>query len=86
MNISEGIHRLSQLIKWTSRVLGILLLLVNTYALIIERNHFGRNLPSGFELEVNGDTIAVLVVTVFCMAAAEGIAWILEGFASDKNK
>jgi hypothetical protein len=86
MNISEGIHRLSQLIKWTSRVLGILLLLVNTYALIIERNHLGSNLPSGFELEVNGDAIAVLVVTVFCMAVAEGIAWILEGFASDKNQ
>jgi hypothetical protein len=90
MNISMGIYRLAQVIKWTSRVLGVPLLLFNTYALIVEsveRNHLGRNLPSGFELEANGgDAIAVLVVTVVCMAVAEGIAWILEGFASDKHQ
>jgi hypothetical protein len=87
MNISMGIYRLAQVIKWTSRVLGVPLLLFNTYALIVERNHLGRNLPSGFELEANsGDAIAVLVVTVVCMAVAEGIAWILEGFASDEHQ
>jgi hypothetical protein len=40
-------------------------------------------LPSGFELEINVDAITKLAVIVFLMAMAEGIAWILEGFASE---
>lgn len=73
MSISNGIYRTAQLIKGTSRVLGGLLLLVNAYALIFLR----------LELKERDDAIAVLLVTVFFMAIAEVIAWVLEGFAND---
>lgn len=83
MSVKNGIYRIAQLTKWTSRLLGGLLLLVNTYSLIAERNHLGRNLPAGFELETNHDAFAVLLVIVVCMAMAEGVAWILEGFIDE---
>ena len=73
MSISNGIYRIAQLIRGTSRVLGGLLLLVNAYALIFLR----------LELKERDDAIAVLLVTVFFMAIAEVIAWVLEGFAND---
>jgi hypothetical protein len=83
MSIKKGIYRIAQVIKWISRVFGGSLLLVKTYAMIAERNHLGRNLPSGFELEINRDAITVLAIIVFLMAVSEGIAWVLEGFAND---
>ena len=73
MSVSNGIYRIAQLIRGTSRVLGGLLLLVNAYALIFLR----------LELKERDDAIAVLLVTVFFMAIAEVIAWVLEGFAND---
>ena len=73
MSISNGIYRIAQLIRGTSRVLGGLLLLVNAYALIFLR----------LELKERDDAIAVLLVTVFFMAIAEVIAWVLVGFAND---
>ena len=83
MSIKKGIYRIAQVIKWISRVFGGSLLIVKTYVMIAERNHLGRNLPSGFELEINRDAIAVLAIIVFLMAVSEGIAWVLEGFAND---
>ena len=73
MSVSNGIYRIAQLVRWTSRVLGGLVLLVNAQALIFLR----------LELRERDDAIAVLLVTTFFMVVAEVIAWVLEGFAND---
>ena len=83
MSVKKGINRIAQVIKWISRVFGGLLLTAKTYSMIAERNHLGRNLPSGYELEINRDALVMLFSIVFLMAVAEGIAWVLEGFAGD---
>jgi hypothetical protein len=70
MSVKRGIYRIAQLIKWTSRVLGGFWLLAIAYARIFE----GKN---------EGDIGFILVMTVVSMAIAGGVAWVLEGFASD---
>ena len=69
MSVKNGIYRIAQLTKWTSRVLGGLLLLSIAYVFISESD--------------SKDALVPIVITVGCMAAAEGIAWILEGFGSE---
>ena len=73
MSVKNGINRIAQLVRVTSRVLGGLVLLVNAYALIFLR----------LELGERDDAIAVLLVTAFFMVVAEVIAWVLEGFSSE---
>lgn len=70
MNVSTGLYRLAQVIKWPSRVLGGLLLIAVAYKQV-------------FEQSTGGDAGVALVMTVVFMAIAEGIAWVLEGFAND---
>jgi hypothetical protein len=69
MSVKRGIYRIAQLVKWTSRVLGGLLLLSIAYVFISE---------SGSK-----EALVPVVITTVCMAIAEGIAWVLEGFVSD---
>ena len=69
MSVKNGIYRIAQLTKWTSRVLGGLLLLSIAYVFISESNIEGALVP--------------VVISVGCMAVAEGIAWVLEGFGSE---
>lgn len=69
MSVKNGIYRIAQLTKWTSRVLGGLLLLSIAYVFISESD--------------SQNALAPLVITVGCMAIAEGIAWVLEGFSRD---
>jgi hypothetical protein len=73
MSVKNGINRIAQLVRGTSRVLGGLVLLVNAYALIFLR----------LELGERDDAIAVLLVTAFFMVVAEVIAWVLDGFSSE---
>lgn len=70
MNVKRGIYRITQLIKWTSRVLGGLFFLSIAYVFIIRDSD-------------SEHALVPLLVTVGCMAIAEGIAWVLEGFADD---
>ena len=69
MSVKNGIYRIAQLTKWTSRVLGGLFLLSIGYVFISEGDSKHALVP--------------VVITAVCMAIAEGIAWVLEGFAND---
>ena len=71
MSVTTGIYRIAQLTKWTSRVLGGLLLLFIAYAEIF-KNEGARN-----------NVLVPVAITVGCMAIAEGIAWVLEGFSRE---
>jgi hypothetical protein len=68
MNISQGLYRLAQAIKWTGRVLGGFWLAGLVYGAITGSG------KAGF----------IFVLALIFIAITEGIAWILEGFASDK--
>jgi hypothetical protein len=69
MSVKNGIYRIAQLTKWTSRVLGGLLLLSIAYVFISESD--------------SNHALVPVVITVGCMAIAEGIAWVLEGFSRE---
>jgi hypothetical protein len=69
MSVKRGIYRIAQLTKWASRVLGGLLLLGIAYVFISEGDSKHALVP--------------VVITAVCMAIAEGVAWVLEGFGSD---
>ena len=71
MSVKNGIYRIAQLTKWASRVLGGLLLLFIAYAEIFKNDG------------VSNSVGVPVVITIACMAIAEGIAWILEGFGSE---
>ena len=73
MNISSGIYRLAQVIKWTGRVLGGFWIVV-VYL----------NLSNSARTEVHKvDAIFFLCLAVVFVLITEGIAWVLEGFADD---
>jgi hypothetical protein len=65
MSLANGIYRIAQFIKWTSRLMGGLLLLINAYAFIF----------LSVELRERDDAFAVLLVTGVFMALAEVISW-----------
>lgn len=69
MSVKNGIYRIAQLTKWASRVLGGLFLLSIGYVFISEGDSKHALVP--------------VVITAVCMAIAEGVAWVLEGFGSD---
>lgn len=69
MSVKNGIYRIAQLTKWTSRVLGGLFLLSIGYVFISEGDSKHALVP--------------VVITAVCMAIAEGIAWVLEGFSRE---
>jgi len=73
MNLSQGLYRLAQIIKWSGRVLGGFWFVgVSISFLNSERTQV---------LKV--DTIFFLCLAIALVAVTEGIAWVLEGFADD---
>lgn len=68
MSAKNGIYRVAQFIKWTSRTLGGLFILIVLFM------HKADNI---------GSTIFLVALTVGLMAIAEGIAWVIEGFSRD---
>lgn len=67
MSVKNGIYRVAQFIKWTSRTLGGLFILISLFAQ-------GNNISN---------IIFFLALAVLFMAIAEGIAWVIEGFSRD---
>jgi len=73
MNISQGLYRLAQIIKWGGRgfggfwFVGVAVSFLNS-----ERT------PA-----TKADTILFLVLAILFVAITEGIAWVMEGFADD---
>jgi hypothetical protein len=73
MNISSGVYRIAQVIKWIGRVLGGIWIVV-VYL----------NLSNSARTEVHKvDAIFFLCLAIVVVLITEGIAWILEGFAND---
>jgi tetrahydromethanopterin S-methyltransferase subunit D len=76
MNITSGVYRLAQVIKWIGRVLGGIWIVV-VYL----------NLSNSARTEVHKEeAIFFLCLAIIFVLITEGIAWILEGFASDKHQ
>lgn len=69
MNLSLGLYRLAQAIKWFGRLVGGLWLIGLVYGVLTNTG------KSGF--------IGFFVAAIILIAITEGIAWILEGFAND---
>jgi hypothetical protein len=69
MNLSLGLYRLAQAIKWFGRLVGGLWLIGLIYGVSTDTG------KSGF--------IGFFVAAIIFIAITEGIAWILEGFAND---
>lgn len=69
MNISTGIYRLAQIIKWFGRVVGGLWLVGLVYGAVTDSGKAG--------------TGSMFVLALIFIAITEGIAWVLEGFAND---
>jgi len=72
MNISKGIYRIAQAIKWVGRGSVCLWLIVAGFVILTS--------PSS---ERSKDDLAYLLVVAVFLAITEGIAWILEGFGSE---
>jgi hypothetical protein len=75
MNISTGLYRLAQVIKWGGRILGGFLLL----GLVID---FLTSTPQR-QSDMSSDRIVVLILVVGFIAITGVIAWVLEGFSDD---
>jgi hypothetical protein len=74
MNISKGIHRLAQIIKWLGRVFGGFWFVGVAISFL---NATDRT-PA-----MKSDTTLFLLLAILFVAITEGIAWVLEGFAND---
>jgi hypothetical protein len=75
MNISSGIYRLAQVIKWIGRVLGGAWLIL----LVSESN---QSIVDG--LKSKNEVLWLMFLGAFVLIAiTEVIAWVLEGFADD---
>ena len=74
MNISTGIYRLAQIIKWFGRVFGGFWFVGVAISFL---NAIDRT-PA-----LKSDTILFLCLAIFLVLITEGIAWVLEGFAND---
>jgi K+-transporting ATPase A subunit len=74
MNISTGIYRLAQIIKWFGRVVGGFWFVGVAISFL---NATDRT-PA-----LKSDTILLLGSAIVFTGITEGIAWVLEGFAND---
>ena len=72
MNISKGIYRIAQLIKWVGRIIGGLFVVSSAYSMIFSKPY-----------ETHADAYGMLLMAGIVLAITEGIAWILEGFGSE---
>ena len=71
MNISTGIYRLAQIIKWAGRGLGWLWLMGLAYSVM------------GTDKKADSDFWFFVVLLAVFIAITEGTAWVLEGFSND---
>lgn len=76
MNLSTGLYRLAQVIKFGGRAVFVLILTV-FIASFFETFFASQNIEGGL--------FAVGIGLLF-LIATEASAWILKGFASDKNQ
>jgi K+-transporting ATPase A subunit len=74
MNISSGVYRLAQIIKWFGRVVGGFWF-VGVAISFLNATDITPVLKS--------DTIFLLGSAIVFALITEGIAWVLEGFAND---
>jgi K+-transporting ATPase A subunit len=74
MNISSGVYRLAQIIKWFGRVVGGFWF-VGVAISFLDATDITPVLKS--------DTIFLLGSAIVFALITEGIAWVLEGFAND---
>jgi len=74
MNISTGIYRLAQIIKWFGRVIGGFWF-VGVAITFLNSTDITPALKS--------DTIFFLGSSIIFVLTTEAIAWVLEGFAND---
>ena len=74
MNISSGVYRLAQIIKWFGRVVGGFWF-VGVAISFLNATDITPVLKS--------DTILLLGSAIVFALITEGIAWVLEGFAND---
>ena len=74
MNISQGLHRLAQVIKWIGRGVGGCWF-VGVSITFLNATDITPALKS--------DTIFLLGSAIVFVVITEGIAWVLEGFAND---
>lgn len=67
MDVSRGVYRLAQVIKWTGRVLTglyiLTLLITNKYP--------------------DGSLLPFIILAFVFLAITQGVAWILEGFSGE---
>jgi len=73
MNISQGIYRLAQVIKWAGRIFGGIWTVGLVYGLITKSTESG----------LNSDFFFFQLLACAFIAITEGIAWVLEGFSND---
>ena len=73
MNISKGIYRIAQAIKWTGRLFGGIGVMAICYSF----------LTSPQSQMDSKESLALLAIAGVLVAITEGIAWILEGFGSE---
>jgi hypothetical protein len=71
MNISHGIYRLAQLIKWAGRIIGAIYIVS-----FVSANFFT-------EKNATSDAFLFGGLLILFLAITEGIAWVLEGFSND---
>ena len=78
MNLSTGLYRLAQVIKWVGRVLGGIGLIFFFTLLASDK----AKVIDGFK---KGDEFIWLIffTPLVLIAITEVIAWVLEGFADD---
>jgi hypothetical protein len=78
MNLSTGLYRLAQVIKWIGRLLGGIWLIFSFTLLASDK----AKVIDGFK---NGDEFIwfIFVSPFVFIAITEVIAWVLEGFADD---
>jgi len=78
MNLSTGLYRLAQVIKWAGRVLGGIWLIFLFTLLTTEKAKVIDGFKTGNEF-----TWLIFVTPFVLIAITEVIAWVLEGFADD---
>ena len=71
MNISQGLYRIAQLIKWSGRVITSFYFVFFGYTIIFIEKKWGNDI-----LLVGGLFILFIAIT-------EGIAWAIEGFSGE---
>jgi len=98
MNLSAGLYRVALVIKWGGRLLGIANFIGSIVFIYISFRHgFIDFLATSLGCMLSNElictpeskylvfvTLLLFLITVVVWLVAEGIAWILEGFASDK--